>query len=244
MCHLTGYGLGGEHLRFWSSRDVPTIFFGFWLGGGEKRIGPNCSKDGWRGLLKGLRMSVVWILKPVVLRIEEEAMSLLALCFCLLLSQFQPIFVSFVTIPAVPCHFFKPMALVGILPKKSLDSAIYWLNLCLPDNALVSLIHTHWIWVIRWIVLSNFGTTGGWRVISQSNNERAIDKVNPHIIALPYWQNTEACMGHERGAVEQKSWTLSQYLSQSFDVTYQSCNDLFSLIFRCPRLFVAPSLGR
>ena len=93
-------------------------------------------------------------------------------------------------------------------------------------------------------MLSNFGTTGGWRVISQRNNERAIDKVNPHIIALPYWRNTEACMGHERGAVEQKTWTLSQYLSQSFDVPYQSCDGLSSLIFRRPRLFVAPSLGR
>lgn len=35
------------------------------------------------------------------------------------------------------------------------------------------------------MVLSTFGTTGGWRVISQSML----------IIALPYWQNTEACMG-------------------------------------------------
>ena len=84
------------------------------------------------------------------------------------------------------------------------------------------------------MVLSNFGTTGGWRVISQSML----------IIALPYWRNTEACMGHERGAVEQKTWTLSQYLSQSFDVAYQSCDGLSSLIFRRPRLFVAPSLGR
>lgn len=50
--------------------------------------------------------------------------------------------------------------------------------------------------------------------------------------------------GHERGAVEQKTWPLSQYLSQSFDVAYQSCDGLSSLIFRRPRLFVAPSLGR
>ena len=38
--------LSGERLRFWSLRDVPTIFFGVWLGEGEKRIGPNYSKSG------------------------------------------------------------------------------------------------------------------------------------------------------------------------------------------------------
>ena len=48
-------------------------------------------------------------------------------------------------------------------------------------------------------------------------------------------------MGHERGAGEQKPWTLSQYLSQSFDVAYQSCDGLSSLILRRPSLFVAPS---
>ena len=34
----------------------------------------------------------------------------------LLLSQFQPIFVSFVAISTVLCHYFKAILLVGILP--------------------------------------------------------------------------------------------------------------------------------
>ena len=33
-----------------------------------------------------------------------------------LLSQFQPIFVSFVAISTVLCHYFKAILLVGILP--------------------------------------------------------------------------------------------------------------------------------
>ena len=34
----------------------------------------------------------------------------------LLLSQFQPVFVSFVAISAVLCHYFKAILLAGILP--------------------------------------------------------------------------------------------------------------------------------
>ena len=34
----------------------------------------------------------------------------------LLLSQFQPIFVSFVAISTVLCHYFKAILLAGILP--------------------------------------------------------------------------------------------------------------------------------
>ena len=37
-------------------------------------------------------------------------------CFSLSLSQFLPIFVSFVAISAVLCRCFKIMSLVGILP--------------------------------------------------------------------------------------------------------------------------------
>ena len=62
-------------------------------------------------LLVGLLMSLVGILNPVILHIEEEAMSLLVLiflllylCFSLLLLQFQPIFV-------VCRHFYCPMSL-------------------------------------------------------------------------------------------------------------------------------------
>ena len=47
--------------------------------------------------------------KPVVLHIEEEAM---------LLSQFQPIFVLFVTISAVLDPCLKAMSPVGIYPDR------------------------------------------------------------------------------------------------------------------------------
>jgi len=62
-------------------------------------------------------MTLVWISKPVVSRIgrciEEEAMSLSVfllfyLRFSLSLSQFQSIFMSFVSISAVLCRCYKP----------------------------------------------------------------------------------------------------------------------------------------
>ena len=69
----------------------------------------------------GVCMSLVWISKPVISYIEEEAMllcgiSLLYSRFSMSLSQFQPILVSLVTISAVLCHCFKATSLVGILP--------------------------------------------------------------------------------------------------------------------------------
>jgi len=42
------------------------------------------------------------------------SLSVFYYCISLLLSQFQPIFVSFVTIAAVLRHFFKAMSLVKI----------------------------------------------------------------------------------------------------------------------------------
>ena len=44
------------------------------------------------------------------------AVGIFLLCFSLSLSQFLPIFVSFVAISAVLCRCFKVMSLVGILP--------------------------------------------------------------------------------------------------------------------------------
>ena len=63
-------------------------------------------------------ISLVWVSKPVVLHIEEEAMSL---------SQFQPIFVLFVTISAVldPCQ--KAMSPVGITLTGSIINLPWWL---------------------------------------------------------------------------------------------------------------------
>lgn len=49
-------------------------------------------------------------------------------------------------------------------------------------------------------MLSSLGTTEGWRVISQSML----------IIALPYWRNTEACMGVMKGVLWNKK--LGHYL--------------------------------
>ena len=60
-----------------------------------------------RGLLSGLHMSLVWISKPVVSRIAEEAMSLLVFHYCLHFS----LFVSFVATSAVLCRCFKVMLL-------------------------------------------------------------------------------------------------------------------------------------
>ena len=64
----------------------------------------------------GLLMSRVIISKPVVSRIVEEVMSLMVIYyvsahFCVM-SQFQPISVSFVAIFAVLCHCFKAILVI------------------------------------------------------------------------------------------------------------------------------------
>ena len=70
----------------------------------------------------------VGILKPFVFIIEEEAMPLSALFTIvfapsLLLSQHQPMFLSFVTIPAVLSRCFMAMSLVRILPEQGLQGS-------------------------------------------------------------------------------------------------------------------------
>ena len=51
--------LRGERLRFWSLRDVPTIFLEFGWGKGKKGLAPIVQKVDREALLKGLRMSLV-----------------------------------------------------------------------------------------------------------------------------------------------------------------------------------------
>ena len=58
-------------------------FLEFGWGKGKKGLAPIVQKVDSEALIKGLRMSLVWILKPVVLRIEEEAISLLAFSHCI-----------------------------------------------------------------------------------------------------------------------------------------------------------------
>ena len=55
----------------------------------------------------------------------HNAVGILLLCFSLLLSQFLPIFVSFVAISAVLCRCFKIMSLVGILPEEGLFHSLF-----------------------------------------------------------------------------------------------------------------------
>ena len=72
--------------------------------------------------LGGSRMSLVWISKPAASCIGERAMSLSVFyhCICgfLSLSQFQPIFVSFVAIYTVLWRCLSAMSLVGISPNR------------------------------------------------------------------------------------------------------------------------------
>ena len=67
-------------------------------------------------------MSLFWISKPFISHIEEEAISLpkfsYYICTFLLLSRFQPIFVSFVAISAFVWRCFKAMSLVRIVPSQ------------------------------------------------------------------------------------------------------------------------------
>ena len=67
-------------------------------------------------------MPLFWISKSFVSHIEEEAMLLpkFSYCICtfLLLSRFQPIFVSFVAISAFVWRCFKAMSLVRIVPSQ------------------------------------------------------------------------------------------------------------------------------
>ena len=75
--------------------------------------------------LRGLWTSLFWISKPFISHIEEEAISLpkFSYCICtfLLLSRFQPIFVSFVAISAFVWRCFKAMSLVRIVPSQGLQ---------------------------------------------------------------------------------------------------------------------------
>ena len=54
----------------------------FGWGEGKKGLAPIVQKVDSEALLEGLRVSLVWISKPVVWRIEKEAMSLLAFSHC------------------------------------------------------------------------------------------------------------------------------------------------------------------
>ena len=64
-------------------------------------------------------MSLVWISKVVVLRIEEEAMSvsILNYCICNFAHRCCSFNLLYVTISFVLCHCFKDMLHVRILPK-------------------------------------------------------------------------------------------------------------------------------
>jgi len=71
----------------------------------------------------GVHMSLVWILKPFISCIEEEAMSLSVFCYCICACfrccpSFNP-FVSFVSISSVLCRCFKTMSLVRIYPNRA-----------------------------------------------------------------------------------------------------------------------------
>ena len=67
-------------------------------------------------------MPLFWISKSFVSHIEEEVISLpkFSYCICtfLLLSRFQPIFVSFVAISAFVWRCFKAMSLFRIVPSQ------------------------------------------------------------------------------------------------------------------------------
>ena len=84
------------------------------------------------------------------LSIKEEALSLSVffycsnLCFSLLLSQFQPIFMLFVTIFTVLCLCFKAMFLVGIIFTHTEHVLLHFTNLLiLLTYMTMFLIHLH-----------------------------------------------------------------------------------------------------
>ena len=61
--------------------------------------------------------SLKWQLKPIILHIEEEACLYFTLLLFVTAVAFSThLFMSFVTISAVMCHFFMAMSLVRILP--------------------------------------------------------------------------------------------------------------------------------
>ena len=99
----------------------------FWslVGGRGKKDWPLIvQKVDSEALDRGVTMSLVWISKPVVLRIEEKAMSLLAFSHCICafvcpccsfnpsLSRLSPFLLSHVT-------FSSPCRLSGFYPKRA-----------------------------------------------------------------------------------------------------------------------------